>query len=416
MDWQQPCKVPDNHYVFPVLKSVKFTMVARTLFGLEQVLAEELRTLGAENIQVLNRAVQFNGDIALMYEANFCLRTALSILCPLVTFKATNEDILYLKVREINWAQFLNVEKTFVIDANVHSNYFKHSQYVAQRAKDAIADQFREVTGTRPSVDMDKPDVRINLHISKDQCTLSLDSSGDSLHRRGYRQDTNLAPLNEVLAAGLVALSGWDGQSHFIDPMCGSGTIVIEAALFALHIPPGSIRNTFGFMNWKTFNPALWEEIRQKCLAKTRVTDYEFIASDISGKDLNIAKINIDAAGLSGKIKLIKKAFQELKPPRGKGIIIMNPPYGERMKKEAIDDFYKEIGDHLKQDFPGYRACIISSNQQAIKKVGLHASGKVTLYNGPLECRFQTYDLYEGTKKRAKKIIDGRRFKKDGRR
>lgn len=377
-------------------------MIARTLYGLEPVLADELRVLGAENIQVLNRAVQFNGDVSLMYEANLCLRSALSIICPLVTFTASNEDILYLKTREINWKQFLDETGTFAIDSAVHSNIFKHSQYAALRVKDAIVDQFREVAGTRPSVDLDNPDLRLNLHISDDTCTLSLDSSGDSLHRRGYRKETNIAPLNEVLAAGMVLLSGWDGKSHFIDPMCGSGTIAIEAALIALNIPPGSIRGKFGFMNWKSYDPKIWEQIQNKCLTQIKTSDFEFIASDISGKSLNIAKKNIEAAGLSGKIKLIKKPFQELRPPRGKGIIIMNPPYGERMQKKAIESFYKEIGDHLKHDYPGYKAWILSSNQPALKSIGLHASQRITLFNGPLECRFQKYELYEGSKKRTK--------------
>ncbi len=377
-------------------------MVARTLFGLEQVLADELRTLGAEQIQVLNRAVQFSGDMALMYEANLCLRSALSILCPLVTFKATNEDILYLKIRDINWRQFLNADSTFAIDTSVHSAYFTHSHYVALRAKDAIVDQFREETGIRPSVNVDDPDLQLNLHISNDTCTLSLDSSGDSLHRRGYRKGTNIAPLNEVLAAGMVLLSGWDGKSHFIDPMCGSGTIVIEAALFALNIPPGTLREKFGFMNWKTFDPALWKQIENKCISRIRTSGFEFIASDISGKSLNLAKDNIEAAGLTGKIKMIKKPFQELLPPRSDkgGIIIMNPPYGERMQKQAIDDFYKSIGDQLKSHYQGYKAWIISSNNNALKRIGLHASKRITLYNGPLECKFQKYELYEGSKKR----------------
>lgn len=374
--------------------------MARTLFGLEQVLAEELRALGAEEIEVLNRAVQFTGDIALMYEANYCLRSALSIICPLVTFKATNEDVLYVKIREINWKQFLDEGGTLAIDSSVHSSYFKHSKYVALRAKDAIVDQFREKTGVRPSVDLEDPDLRLNLHIADDKVTLSLDSSGDSLHRRGYRKGTNIAPLNEVLAAGMVLLSGWNGKSHFVDPMCGSGTIVIEAALYALNIPPGSIRDKFGFMNWKTFNDKLWNQVKEKALSRIKTSEYEFIASDISGKSLNIAKENIEAAGLSGKIKLIKKPFQKLNPPRGKGIIIMNPPYGERMKKREIDDFYKSIGDQLKSNYPGYEAWILSANRQAMKHIGLRTSKKIPLYNGPLECRFQKYELYKGSKKR----------------
>ncbi|HKJ30601.1 MAG TPA: class I SAM-dependent RNA methyltransferase [Balneolales bacterium] len=379
-------------------------MIARTLFGLEQVLADELRALGAEEIQILNRAVQFSGDMALMYEANLCLRSALSILCPLVTFKATNEDMLYLKIRKINWKQFLNEDNTLAIDSSVHSSYFTHSHYVALRAKDAIVDQFREKTGVRPSVDTENPDLRLNLHISDDTVTLSLDSSGDSLHRRGYRKVTNIAPINEVLAAGLVLLSDWDGRSPFIDPMCGSGTIAIEAALYALNIPPGSLRKKFGFMSWKTFNRELWNAVKNKALSRIKTSDFEFLAADISGKSLNIAKENIDAAGLADKIILIKKPFQKLTPPRGKGgIIIMNPPYGERMQKKEINDFYKSIGDQLKSNYPGYTAWILSANQQALKHVGLRTSKKITLYNGPLECRFQKYELYEGSKKHKHK-------------
>lgn len=375
-------------------------MVAKTHFGLEEVLAEELRKLGAEEVEVLNRAVAFSGDKTLMYKANLCLRTALRILVPIHKFKAHNEETLYQGVQEVDWSNYLEVDDTLAIDTAVSSDFFNHSQYVALKAKDAIVDQFRERTGQRPSVDLNRPTVRLNLHVFKDECTLSLDSSGESLHKRGYRQDTNIAPLNEVLAAGLVLLSGWDGKSNFIDPMCGSGTILIEAAMYAINMPPGIHRISFGFMEWKDYDKALWEKIVEEAKGKIdQEYAYKIVGSDLSRKTADIAKANIEFAGLDEDIRISVAPFEEKEPPKGGGIMICNPPYGERLQKSDIDAFYKMIGDQLKKAYAGYDCWILSSNMGALKQVGLRPSRKITLYNGSLECRFLKYSMYEGSKK-----------------
>jgi putative N6-adenine-specific DNA methylase len=381
----------------------KFDLVAKTHFGLEEVLAEELKQLGAQDVEVLTRAVAFAGDKELMYKANLYLRTALRILVPVHKFKAHNEETLYKGVQQVDWSKFMDVDDTLAIDSAVSSDFFNHSQYVALKAKDAIVDQFRSKTGKRPSIELNRPSVRLNIHIFKDECTLSLDSSGESLHKRGYRQDTNIAPLNEVLAAGLVLLSGWDGQSNFIDPMCGSGTILIEAAMHALRMPPGIHRISFGFMEWKDYDKALWEKIVREAREQI-IQDYPYkiVGSDLSRKTADIAKVNIEYAGLDEDIRISVAPFEEKAPPAGGGVMICNPPYGERLQKSDIDAFYKMIGDQLKKEYAGYDAWILSSNMGALKHVGLRPSRKITLYNGPLECRFLKYSMYEGSKKAHK--------------
>lgn len=373
-------------------------MVAKTQFGLEEVLAAELTALGATSVETHNRAVSFSGDKALMYKANLHVRTALKILVPVEKFKARDERDLYEEVRRIDWTKYMDVDGTLAIDGILNSEYFNHSQYIALKCKDAIVDQFRDRYGRRPSVDVMQPDLRLNVHITRDDCTISLDSSNESLHRRGYRGESTLAPLNEVTAAGLILLSGWDGKGVFMDPMCGSGTILIEAAMFAKNIPANMLRRQFGFETWKDFDAALWKQVKQEARDNIREADATFIGGDTVFKVIEIARANAGRAGLAQDITFSNKRFEEQRPPASGGIVIMNPPYGERLPVEEINAFYKSIGDKLKKDFKGYQVWILSSGKEALKKVGLQASKRIMLYNGALECKFHRFDIYEGTR------------------
>ena len=379
-----------------------FKMVAKTMAGLEGVLADELTVLGAENVEPLYRAVSFEGDKALMYKANYCCRTALRILKPIKSFVARNELMLYNNIFKINWHEYFNINETFAIDAVVSGNYFKHSQYAALKVKDAIADEFRQHFGARPSVDVDNPDLRINIHIENEKVTLSLDSSGESLHKRGYRKTVDKAPISEVLAAGMVKLTGWKYDCNFVDCMCGSGTIPIEAAMCAMNIPAGYFRDKFGFMTWHDFDKKLWEKIQEEADDAIQDFDYEIFASDHSAKAVEIAKANIASAHLNHDIKLSKQDMFTMTPPEGGGIMIINPPYGERLEERDIISLYKSIGDALKKNFKGFEAWIISSNKDVLKQIGLKPSSKIVLYNGPLECKFEKFEIFEGSYKEMK--------------
>lgn len=375
-------------------------LLAKTMLGLEQVLAQELQELGATNILPLQRAVQFEGDQKLLYRANLELRTALRILKPFHSFKTKHENHLYKKLREIDWETYLGVDDTLAIDAVTTSKYLTHSKYLSLKTKDAIVDQFREKYERRPSIDLKRPTVRLNIHINSDNvCTLSLDSSGESLHKRGYRVDAVEAPINEVLAAGMILLSGWQKDCIFLDPMCGSGTIPIEAAYYAYNIPPQLYRDYFGFKKWKDFDADLWETVLRE--AKERIQNFTFpiFGFDSDFQALKISSQNVLAAHLEGKVEIDLQKFEKLEPPAEKGFMIMNPPYDERLPVSDTEAFYKKIGDTLKQNFAGYTAWIISSNLDALKNIGLRPSRKMTLFNGPLECKFQKYDLYKGSKK-----------------
>jgi putative N6-adenine-specific DNA methylase len=379
-----------------------FTMVAKTMAGLENVLAEELTSLGAENVQVLNRAVSFEGDKAMMYRANYCCRTALRILKPIMSFVARNELALYNNIFKIKWHEIFNINETFAIDAVTSGNYFTHSQYAALKVKDAIADEFREHFGARPSVDVENPDLRINVHIENEKVTLSFDSSGDSLHKRGYRKAVDKAPMSEVLAAGLIKLTGWKCDCNFVDCMCGSGTIPIEAAMMALGIPAGFFRKKWGFMTWHDFDKELWQNVVLDAGATMEEFDYEILASDHSAKAVEIAKANITNAHLQYDIKLSKQDMFTMVPPEGGGIMIINPPYGERLEEKDLINLYKGIGDALKKNFKGFEAWIISSNKDALKLIGLKPSKKIDIYNGPLECKFEKFEIFEGSYKDKK--------------
>jgi len=376
----------------------KFQLVAKTFKGLEEVLYSELEQLGASDLKIVNRAVEFTGDKALMYRANFHLRTALRILKPIMEFNAKNENELYQQIQKTEWDTYFNLKDTFAVDSVVFSDNFSHSKYVALKVKDAIVDQFREKYQKRPYVETENPDIRISIHIANELCTVSLDSSGDSLHKRGYRITTNKAPINEVLAAGMILMSGWDKKSVFIDPMCGSGTLVIEAAMIANNIPPGVYRQKFGFETWKDFDNELLEEIYEEDGVEPD-HDIKVIGSDISEIAIRITKENVANAGLKRKIDLQINPIENYTPPAENGVIITNPPYGERIKKNDINDFYKALGDKFKSSYQGYEVWLISSNFDAIKYIGLRPSKKFTLFNGPLECKFLNYSIYEGSKK-----------------
>ncbi len=380
--------------------STRFNMVATTQQFLEPVLADELRKLGAEDIFKHNRAVSFYGNLETLYKANLCTRTALKILIPFKKFNARNEYDLYDEVKKIEWENYLDVDGTLAIHTSLSTDFFNHSQFVSQKAKDAIVDRFRDKFGRRPSVDTEKPHLSIAIHIVRDEITISFDSTAESLHRRGYRTEQTLAPINEVTAAGMVMLTEWDGKGAFIDPMCGSGTILIEAALYARNIAPGLFRKHFGFMHWKGFDAALWQKLVDDAKSRITETDTVFMGSDKTFKAIEIARANIERAGLDEDIRVSNKRFDEVKPPQGvNGLVIMNPPYGERLPIDEIGNFYKEIGDKLKQDFQGYTAWIISSNIGALKRVGLAASQRLTLFNGPLECKYYKFELYKGSKR-----------------
>ncbi len=379
--------------------SNSFKMVAKTLYGFEELLAKELRDLGAQKVVIGNRMVSFFGDTGFMYKANLCCRTALKILKPLQTKKLRNEKQLYDFVQSIDWEDYLDVQDSLAIYATVNSTIFRHSQFVALKAKDAIVDKFRKETGKRPSVDTEHPDVTIQLHIQQDVCTVSLDSSGGSLHHRGYRTSTNIAPINEVLAAGLLLLSGWDGTTDFIDPMCGSGTLAIEAAMIACNIPANLNRKEFAFEKWLDWDMDLFEKIEAAALNKTRDFRHSIIGYDKAPSAVRKAIRNVENANLTDFVSIQEHNFFETtKETEAPLHMVFNPPYGERL---ALDEevFYKQIGDTLKQGYPATNAWFITSNLEALKYVGLRPSRKIKVFNGKLESRLVKYEMYAGSKK-----------------
>ena len=381
------------------LQMENFKMVAKTFFGFEEILAKELQQLGAQEVEPGIRMVSFKGDQGFMYKANLALRTALKILKPIYYFKATNETGLYTGIGKIKWNNYLQPHQTFVIDTTVHSDHFKHSQFVSQKCKDAIVDQFRNETGQRPSIDKDFPDVRINIHIAKDQVSVALDTSGASLHHRGYRMSTNIAPINEVLAAGMLLLSGWDGQGDFIDPMCGSGTILAEAAMIACHIPANINRKEFAFEKWSDWDPDLFATIETALLNKVREFHYTITGYDKAPSAVLKAKDNIKNANLQDYITIHERNFFNTdKSTKGPLHMLFNPPYGERLDIQ-MERYYAEIGDTLKKSYPGTNAWFITANLEALKFVGLKPSRKIKLFNGSLEARLVKYEMYEGSKR-----------------
>lgn len=372
--------------------------VIKTLQGLESVLAAELEALGATDIRPLKRAVSCTGDQRLLYRANYELRTALRVLVPFHAFRATDERAFYRAVREVDWGEYMQVSDTLAVEATVSGDYFRHSHYVALLTKDAIVDQFRDRYNRRPSVNTESPTLRIHVRVFGSQVELALDASGDSLHKRSYRRDTVEAPLNEALAAGMILLTGWNGNGSFVDPMCGSGTLPIEAAMIAMRIPPQQKRESFGFFRWKNFDKQLWQEVKAAADARIQASEFPILASDKDPRARNATAINLLAAGLEHAVQVEKLPFEKLMPPEMPGVLVTNPPYDERIKVDEVALFYKGIGDRLKQHWAGWNAWLISSNMEAWKSFGLRPSRKITLFNGSLECHFQKFELYAGKK------------------
>lgn len=380
-----------------------FEMIAKTFQGLEEVLAQELTTLGANDIQIGRRMVSFSGDKEIMYKANFCLRTAIRILKPIKHFVAKDADEVYEQIKAIHWEDILDVDRTFAVDAVVFSEEFRHSKFVSYKVKDAIVDYFREQSGKRPSVRINKPDVLLNIHIAETKCTLSLDSSGESLHRRGYRQEAVEAPLNEVLAAGMILMSGWNGECDLIDPMCGSGTIPIEAALIARNIAPGVFRKEFAFEKWVDFDQELFDRLYNDDSQEREFT-HKIYGYDNNPKANEIATHNIKAAGVSKDVVLKLQPFQQFEQPAEKSVIITNPPYGERISTNDLLGLYSMIGERLKHAFSGNTAWILSYREECFDQIGLKPTTKIPLFNGALECEFRQYEIFDG---KYKEFRDG---------
>ncbi|HEX8658541.1 MAG TPA: THUMP domain-containing protein [Hymenobacter sp.] len=379
-------------------------LTATTQFGLEELLADELYDLGADITHIGSRAVEFIGDHRLLYEVALWSRLSMRLLRPFAAFYAADEKALYREVSRIDWQDFLGPGQTFAITAVVNRSTFEHSLFVAQLTKDAIVDQFRARTGERPSVDTRTPDIRLHLRMSENEVILSLDAAGDSLHRRGYRQHTNEAPLNEVLAAGLVRLSGWDGKKPLIDPLCGSGTILTEAGLLAQRIAPGLFhQGKFGFENWYDFDPALWNQVREEAKSQRLEEPQAYLAgSDLDPKVIEMAAANITAAGLEDCIRLSVRDVKDAVPPKNQepGVLITNPPYGERIGEEAeMAALYQTIGNTFKANFQGYDAFVLTGNLEAAKSIGLKTARRTPLFNGPIDCRLLKYELYRGSRR-----------------
>lgn len=394
-----------------------FEMVAKTLHGLEEILAGELTVLGANDIQIGRRMVSFTGNKELLYRANFSCRTALRILMPIYHFKARDADTVYKEVKKVEWEKYLTLEKTFAIDSVIYSEDFNHSKFVAYRTKDAIADYFFEKYQKRPSVRVNNPDLYINIHISHNDCTLSIDSSGESLHKRGYRVGQTEAPLNEVLAAGMILLTGWKGESNFVDPMCGSGTLLIEATMIALNIAPGIHRKEFAFQKWIDYDEELFDRIYNDD-SQEREFSFKCYGSDISQQAIDIATENVRSAGLKKYIQLETKPFQQYAEAPQPGILVTNPPYGERISSRDLLGLYNMIGERLKHIFMGYNAWILSYKEECFEKIGLHPSQKISLINGSLACEYRLYEMFEGSKKEFKQNKKNEEFRttfKEGR-
>ena len=376
----------------------EFELIAKTFMGLEPVLAKELTQLGANEVQIGRRMVSFMGDKEMMYRANFQLHTAIRILKPIKHFKAMSADYVYREVQKIDWSEYIGLDKTFAVDSVVFSEEFRHSKFVAYKVKDAIVDQFREKTGKRPNISVANPDIRLNIHIAEDKCTLSLDSSGESLHRRGYRQESVEAPLNEVLAAGMILMTGWQGETDFIDPMCGSGTLLVEAALIAHNMAPGLFRKEYAFEKWPDFDSDLFDRIYNDDSSEREFTHHIY-GYDVDIKAVNTARLNVRAAGLLNDITVEEADFKNFTQPKDKSIIVTNPPYGERISTPDLLGTYKMIGERLKHQFLNNDAWILSYREECFDQIGLKPSIKIPVYNGSLECEFRKYQIFDGKMK-----------------
>ena len=403
----------------------EFELIAKTFMGLEPVLAKELTQLGANNVVIGRRMVSFTGDKELMYRANFSLHTAIKILKPIAHFKAQSADDVYEEIKKIDWSTYLDNDHTFAVDAVVFSEEFRHSKFVSYKVKDAIVDQFREKTGNRPNISVANPDLRLHIHIAEADCTLCLDSSGESLHRRGYRQESVEAPLNEVLAAGMILMTGWKGDTDFIDPMCGSGTILIEAALIAKNMAPGVFRKEYAFEKWPDFDADLFDRIYNDDSQEREFTHHIY-GYDVDMKAVNTARMNVKAAGLTADITIEQQDFKDFTQPKEKSILVSNPPYGERITTPDLLGTYRMIGERLKHQFMGGDAWILSYREECFEQIGLKPSIKIPLYNGSLECEFRKYTMFDGklknfrseggvvkTDEEKRQMAEKHRFKKE---
>lgn len=417
--------LPLHHNYTVYIMAQQFELIAKTFMGLEPVLAKELTQLGASNVQIGRRMVSFQGDKEMMYRANFQLHTAIRILKPIKHFRALSADDVYECVKDIDWSQYITIDKTFAVDSVVFSEEFRHSKFVAYKVKDAIVDQFRERSGQRPNISISNPDIRLHIHIAEDQCTLCLDSSGESLHRRGYRQESVEAPLNEVLAAGMILMTGWHGECDFIDPMCGSGTLLIEAALIARNMAPGLFRKEFAFEKWADFDADLFDKIYNDD-SQEREFSHHIYGYDVDIKAVNTARLNAKAAGLTNDITIAEQDFKDFTSPKEKSIIVTNPPYGERISTPNLLGTYKMIGERLKHQFTGNDAWILSYREECFDQIGLKPSIKIPLYNGSLECEFRKYQMFDGkmrefrseggvvkTEEEKRQMAEKRRFKQN---
>ena len=403
----------------------EFELIAKTFMGLEPVLAQELTQLGANNVQIGRRMVSFTGNKEMMYRANFQLHTAIRILKPIRHFKAGSADDVYEEVKKVDWSKYIEKGKTFSVDSVVYSDEFRNSRFVTYKVKDAIVDQFRENTGDRPNISVSNPDIRLNIHIAEDKATLSLDSSGESLHRRGYRQESVEAPLNEVLAAGMILMTGWKGDTDFVDPMCGSGTLLVEAALIARNMSPGIFRKEFAFERWSDFDQELFDTIYNDD-SQEREFKHHIYGYDVDIKAVNTARLNVRAAGLTSDITVEEADFKDFKRPEEKTIMVCNPPYGERISTRNLLGTYKMIGERLKHEFMGNDAWILSYREECFDQIGLKPSIKIPVYNGSLECEFRKYSIFDGkmkdfrseggvvkTEEEKRQMAEKHRFKKN---
>ena len=413
------------YFIAYTTRKMEFELIAKTFMGLEPILAQELTEPGANDVQIGRRMVSFKGDKELMYRANFQLHTAIRILKPIIHFKARSADDVYNEVMKVDWSEFIDNNKTFAVDSVIFSEEFRHSKFVAYKVKDAIVDQFRERTGSRPNISVTNPDIRLHIHIADEDGTLSLDSSGESLHRRGYRQESVEAPLNEVLAAGMILMTGWKGECDFIDPMCGSGTLPIEAALIARNISPGVFRKSYAFEKWPDFDADLFEEIYNDD-SREREFEHHIYGYDIDMKSVNTARLNVRAAGLTADITIEQADIKDFTQPAEKSIMVTNPPYGERISTPDLLGTYATIGERLKRAFVGNEAWILSYREECFDQIGLRPSIKIPVYNGSLECEFRKYTIFEGklkefrseggivkTEEEKAAMAEKRRFKKN---
>jgi putative N6-adenine-specific DNA methylase len=373
----------------------QYKLIAKTFSGLEEVLADEIKKIGGANVKPGHRVVYYEGNLELLYKSNYLLRTALRVLKEIEVFDFRDVDQFYLKCKNVEWIKYFKVNQSFAISSTVvNSKDFRNSMFASLKVKDAVADYFRSKTGQRPNVNTDEPDISINVHIQQNTCTLSLDSSGESLHKRGYRIKQGEAPLSEVLAAGMILLSGWEGTTDFVDPMCGSGTLPIEAAMIAQNIPAGKFRKNYSFQNWEDYNPELFETIKESTSKKEFKN--RIYASDILGSNLLNAQTNARRALVFNKITFKESDFKNLSLPVKNATIIINPPYGERLRTTDLAELYTMIGERLKHHFPSNSAWILSSSFENLKNIGLKTSRRFNLFNGSLECKFNNYQLFSG--------------------